>query len=80
MLTLSELLGELFATNYQIQEAQSVIYGHALLNNQAIHLIGVKESTFLGAEQALIMAEKLIEIIQNQNVEPVLLLVDVAGQ
>lgn len=80
MISLNDLLQQLFMTNYQIQEENSVIYGQAKLGNQSLFLLGVKESTFLGAEQALIMAEKLIDLLDKKNKDPILLLVDVAGQ
>lgn len=80
MAALEDILKLIFAQKIEFAEKQSVIYGQARLNSQLIHLLGVKESTFLGAEQALIMAEHAIEILENQSKDPVLLLVDVAGQ
>ncbi|MBI2787031.1 MAG: malonate decarboxylase subunit gamma, partial [Legionella longbeachae] len=80
MIALKDLLQQLFSQEITLAERQSVVFGQAILNQHPIHILGVKESTFLGVEQALIMAEKVIEIIESQSKAPVLLLVDVAGQ
>ncbi|MCW8408257.1 malonate decarboxylase subunit gamma [Legionella sp. PATHC035] len=80
MIALKGLLKQIFSQDIQLTENQSVIYGYATLKNQPLHLLGVKESTFLGAEQALIMAQHVIDILESQSQDPVLLLVDVAGQ
>ncbi|HHT0592136.1 TPA: biotin-independent malonate decarboxylase subunit gamma [Legionella anisa] len=80
MVALKELLKQIFSQDVKLTENQSVVSGQAMLNNQLIHILGVKESTFLGAEQALIMAQYVIDILERQSKEPVLLLVDVAGQ
>ncbi|KTC83655.1 biotin-independent malonate decarboxylase subunit gamma [Legionella cincinnatiensis] len=80
MVALKDILQLIFSQEIECSENQSVIYGQARLNSQLIHILGVKESTFLGAEQALIMAEHIIEILESQSKDPILLLVDVAGQ
>ncbi|MCW8442795.1 malonate decarboxylase subunit gamma [Fluoribacter gormanii] len=80
MVALKDLLKQIFSQEIRLAENQSVVYGQATLNNQPIHLLGVKESTFLGVEQALIMAQHIIDILESQSKDPVLLLVDVAGQ
>jgi malonate decarboxylase gamma subunit len=80
MVALRNLLKQIFSQEVRLIENKSVVCGQATLNNQLIHILGVKESTFLGAEQALIMAEKVIEILESKSTAPVLLLVDVVGQ
>jgi malonate decarboxylase gamma subunit len=80
MILLKDLLKQLFSQEVQLTEEHSVVYGQARLNTQSIHILGVNEPTFLGARQALIMAEKIIGILESQSRDPVLLLVDVAGQ
>ncbi|QMT61048.1 biotin-independent malonate decarboxylase subunit gamma [Legionella sp. PC997] len=80
MIALKDLLKQIFSQEINLTENQSVVYGQGILNNEPIHLLGVKESTFLGVEQALIMAQHLIDILESQSKAPVLLLVDVAGQ
>lgn len=80
MISLDELLKQLVNGETQLEEEKSVVHGKGMIENQAIHILGVKESTFLGAEQALIMAEKVIEILESKSKAPLLLLVDVAGQ
>lgn len=80
MISLNDLIKSIFTIDIPFTEVKSVIYGQAQLKNQPIHILGVKESTFLGAEQALVLAEKVIDILESQSKAPVLLLVDVAGQ
>lgn len=80
MILLKDLLMQIFAQEIQLSEEHSVVYGQAKLNQQSLHILGVKEPTFLGAEQALLLAEKVIGILESQSKDPVLLLVDVAGQ
>lgn len=80
MIALADVLKGIFANEYQLAEHNSVVYGQGRIGTQPFHLLGVKESTFLGAEQAMIMAEKIIELIDAKSAEPLLLLVDVAGQ
>ncbi|WP_454781971.1 biotin-independent malonate decarboxylase subunit gamma [Legionella sp. WA2022007384] len=80
MVELKDLLKQIFSQDVTLEENQSVIYGQATLNNQLVHILGIKESTFLGVEQALIMAQHIIDILETQSKAPVLLLVDVAGQ
>lgn len=80
MVALKDLLKQIFSLEVKLTENQSVVYGHATLKKQRVHILGVKESTFLGAEQALIMAQHVIDILESQSKDPVLLLVDVAGQ
>jgi malonate decarboxylase gamma subunit len=80
MIALDDVMKGLSGIDYQLSEENAVVYGHAQIASQAFHIIGVKESTFLGAQQALIMAEKVIAILESQSPDPLLLLVDVAGQ
>lgn len=80
MILLKDLLKQIFSQEIALAEENSVVYGQAKLNKQSVHILGVKESTFLGAEQALILAEKVIGILESQSTDPILLLVDVAGQ
>lgn len=80
MMKLNDVMKIIFDTKYQLTEKNSVIFGKGQIGDQFFHVLGVKETTFLGAEQALIMAEKVIELIEQKSTKPLLLLVDVAGQ
>lgn len=79
MITVAKLLNQL-ADKKQWQEENAVIYGQATIVEKDFIILGVKETTFLGAQQALIMAEKIIGMIERGDKSPLLLLVDVAGQ
>lgn len=80
MIALDDVLRGIFGSEYQLAEHHSVVYGQGQIGTQPFHLLGVKESTFLGVDQAMIMAEKIIELIEAKSSGPLLLLVDVAGQ
>ncbi len=71
-------------TEHTINTKNEVIFGTGIIQanntNTQFHIIGVEENTFLGVEQALVISEKLIEIIESKSTSPILLLVDVAGQ
>ncbi len=80
MITLDEVMKGIFGPEYELTEEQSVVYGEGRIGTQPFRILGVKESTFLGAEQALIMAEQVIAMAASHSSDPLLLLVDVAGQ
>lgn len=80
MILLKDILKQIFSSDVELTEHSNVVYGQALLNNQLMHILGVKESTFLGVDEALIMAGHVIDILESKSPNPVLLLVDVAGQ
>lgn len=80
MITLDEVMKGIFGAEHELTEEQSVVYGRGHIGAQAFRILGVKESTFLGAEQALILAEQVIAMAASPSSEPLLLLVDVAGQ
>ena len=80
MIALADVLKTVFGAHYKIAENAAVIFGHATIKDQSFHLLGVKESTPFGAEQALIMANNVLEILESKSTDPVLLLVDVTGQ
>ncbi|KTD55340.1 biotin-independent malonate decarboxylase subunit gamma [Legionella quateirensis] len=80
MIRLNAVMDGIFGTHYQLKEKSSVIFGTGQIGKQQFQVLGVKESTFLGAEQALIMAEQIIDLMEQKSKDPLLLLVDVAGQ
>jgi hypothetical protein len=57
----------LFGTDYQLTENNSVVFSDASRGKQFFHILGVKESTNLGAEQAFIMAGKVIELLEKKS-------------
>lgn len=80
MIGIKELLEAIFAEKYYISEENSVIFGEGVIETQRFTLLGVKESTSLGVNEAFIMAEKVLNLLKEQSILPVLLLVDVVGQ
>ena len=80
MIALNELLKQLADGDVSLEEEKSVVFGQVKIKEKLFHVLGVKESTFLGAEQAFVMAQHVISILESKSKAPVLLLVDVAGQ
>ncbi|CEG55615.1 biotin-independent malonate decarboxylase subunit gamma [Legionella fallonii] len=80
MTTLDEVMKGIFGTEYELTEEHSVVCGQGRLGSQPFRILGVKESTCLGVEQALIMAEHVLTMAASHSLDPLLLLVDVAGQ
>ncbi|CDZ77530.1 acetyl-CoA carboxylase subunit beta [Legionella massiliensis] len=80
MIALQDILKQLCDEEVQLSEENSVVFAQATIAGKPIHILGVKEATFLGVEQALLLAEKVIEIIESKSTAPVLLMADVAGQ
>lgn len=80
MISLEKVLDTVFGSDYELSENAGVVFGRGKISQYSFHLLGVKESTSFGAEQALIMAEHVLAIIDSQSTDPVFLLVDVIGQ
>lgn len=78
--TVHEVLQQTFAEQYQIEEQDNVIFGEGNIGTEHFHILGVKESTDFGVAQALLMAEKVLALIESKSTAPLLLLVDVTGQ
>lgn len=75
-----ELLTLLFKDDFLIVREKKVFHGVAELNNQKVFIIGTENETYIGNEIALIMSNKILELIQKDNKETIVLLVDTLGQ
>lgn len=75
-----ELLELLFKEDYSITVEEEVFSGTGVLNNQKISLLGTKNNTYIGNDTVLNLSSKLLNIIQNNDKEPILILVDTLGQ
>jgi malonate decarboxylase gamma subunit len=78
-ISVKELLTKIF-TSSQTDVLQNIIFGKGEINGVFFHILGTIESTFLGVNEAMVMAEKVLDIVKNQDHIPILLLVDVVGQ
>ena len=71
IVTANEVLKQIFAEHYKIDEQDNVIFGEGVIDKQQFHLLGVKESTDFGVTQALLMAEKVLALLESKSHEPV---------
>ena len=62
-MTPDEILQSLFPTGYRVDAEGSLIGGHgALPGGGRIHVLGVAEGTYLGVEEALWLAGRVLQI------------------
>src|SRR3954452_24737159 len=80
-MTLDEILAGLFPNRSGIGVSGGLVAGKAMLaGDQPIHLLGIVEGLPLGVDQAIVLAQRVIEIITSGDRAPILLLVDSASQ
>jgi malonate decarboxylase gamma subunit len=80
-MTLDEILASLFPQGHQVRTSGSLIGGKAdLPGSGPIHVIGIKDAAFLGVEDAVILANRVIEIIESDKAAPILVLIDSSSQ
>lgn len=77
---LDELLSTVFASTCDYTISSGIVYGNANVDGAPIKILGVDNNTYLGVHEALLMSEKLIEIIDEGKQTPIFMPVDVAGQ
>lgn len=80
MIPLNDLLKQLVGEEIELEEQNSVVFGQAQMAHLPVHILGLKEASFLGVEQAFVLADKLLKILESKSKAPLLLLADVAGQ
>ena len=78
---LGDILHSLFPAGYHLGAEGKLLAGHGSLpGGSRIHVLGVTEGTFLGVEEALWLAQHVLEIGRARDSTPILLLVDSASQ
>jgi malonate decarboxylase gamma subunit len=78
---LADILLSLFPFGHDLGATGSLIAGRGSLpGGGRIHLLGVTEGTFLGCEEALWLAQRVLEIGQARDATPILLMVDSGSQ
>lgn len=78
---LAEILHSLFPAGCDLGADGNLIAGHGPLRGGGrIHVLGVAEGTFLGIEEALWLARRVLEIGRARDTAPILLLVDSGSQ
>lgn len=78
---LAEILRSLFPTGYNLGAEGKLIAGQgSLAGGGCIHVLGVAEGTMLGVEEALWLAQRVLEIGRARDATPILLMVDSGSQ
>ncbi|HEX3843042.1 MAG TPA: biotin-independent malonate decarboxylase subunit gamma [Steroidobacteraceae bacterium] len=78
---LGDILHSLFPAGCNLGAEGKLLAGHGSLpGGGAIHVLGVTEGTFLGVDEALWLARRVLEIGRAREATPILLLVDSASQ
>ncbi|WP_150467069.1 biotin-independent malonate decarboxylase subunit gamma [Francisella sp. SYW-9] len=76
----NDFLNSVFAEGCSYDTTDGVVFGQAILDGKPVKILGVENDTFLGVKQALLMAEKVVETIEEGKQTPIFMPVDVAGQ
>ncbi|STX29759.1 malonate decarboxylase subunit gamma [Legionella beliardensis] len=78
-ITLNELLSSVFSS-HQTEVKNNIIFGSGLINNNRYNIIGTIEDTVFGVDESLEMATQVLNLVQQNNHDPIILLADVVGQ
>lgn len=85
-MTLAEILGSLFGRSHRVEGgAGGVLHGEGLLANAAapatrVSLIGLTQEAPLGVDGALMLAQRVLSVVQAGDRIPILVLIDSGGQ
>jgi malonate decarboxylase gamma subunit len=80
-MTLAEILAGLFPQGHGIAVADGLILGEGTLPaGGRVHVLGIAEETALGAEGALTLAGRVLEIAAKDDQAPILMLIDSSSQ
>ena len=80
-MTLDEILTGLFPNGSAVKVTGAAVAGKAILpGGDLIHVLGITQGLALGVDEAIALAQRVIEIIKSADRAPILLLVDSASQ
>jgi len=80
-MTLDDILAGLFPNGHDIEAIGSIVAGRAILpDGGLIHLLGITRGRPLGANEAIVLAGRVIDIVKSGDRAPILVLVDSASQ
>lgn len=80
-MTLDDILAGLFPNGHKIKTTGAMIAGEATLpDGGPIHVLGITQGQPLGVDEAIVLAGRLVEIVQTKDRAPILFLVDSASQ
>jgi malonate decarboxylase gamma subunit len=80
-MTLDDILASLFPHDRKIETTGAMLTGRAVLpGGGPIHVLGVTQGQALGADEAIVLAGRVLEIVETKDQAPILFLVDSASQ
>jgi malonate decarboxylase gamma subunit len=80
-MTLAEILAGLFPQGHGVAVTEGLILGEgALPAGGRVHVLGIADETALGAEGALTLAGRVLEIAAKDDESPILMLIDSSSQ
>lgn len=80
-MTLDDILASLFPNGRKIETTGAMIAGQATLpDGGPIHVLGITQGKPLGVDEVIMLAGRLVEIVQTKDRAPILFLVDSASQ
>ncbi|HAT7072715.1 TPA: biotin-independent malonate decarboxylase subunit gamma [Legionella pneumophila] len=78
-ITLKQLIDHCFDTT-KTTIKQQIVFGAGKIENKNFNIVGTVEDTSFGVDESIEMARCILDIIKNNNTDPIVLLTDVAGQ
>ena len=74
------LLDQFFPLGHSATADGWLVSGEAVLGGETISILGTTNHAFIGAAEALVMADKLMAVVERHPGRPILMLVDNSGQ
>ena len=78
-ISLEQIVSSIF-TAPQTQVKDNVVFGTGMIKDVKFNILGTVENTSFGVDESLEMAKHVLELVQNKNSDPILLLTNVIGQ
>jgi len=75
-----DLLDQLFPQGHTATVENWLVSGEGSLNGETVSILGTAGDAFVGAAEALVLTDRLLDIVENHPGRPILMLVDNSGQ
>lgn len=79
-MTLAEILASVFPDGHQVSSADGLVCGRGMLGGAPLHVIGLDGGHPLGADDALALARRVLDIVRDGERAPILVAVDSGSQ
>ena len=74
------LLKQLFPDGHTVTVADWLVSGEAVVGGQTVAVLGTTGHAFVGGAEALVLADRLISLVEQHPGRPVIMMVDNSGQ